>query len=242
MDTSLRRGTVFPHLKDDLRRLSASATAASPDALQQLVRACLALATGGSAATVGALAASAGLPEPAVDALLVALTDLAKVALSAQEVRAAFEEVGFSSAAAGSVADAYAEQYADMRNAAAWNRALPPSPPPPSLSSSRPLPIPSPPPLRWASTQPSTLPPVCPSLPLAGLALDRLVDLTWRLDYSLATREAGRVGQPEFRVALKLVGAGGEAKTHEFTCTPQELDDLRAKMREAVRAAEALVA
>jgi len=72
-------------------------------------------------------------------------------------------------------------------------------------------------------------------------ALPRLVDLRWRLDYLVASRGGGRLGAPLYAVDLVLEeAAGGGRSTRSFTCTPPELEELRAKVKEALRAAAAL--
>ncbi len=87
------------------------------------------------------------------------------------------------------------------------------------------------------------------------------MDLSWRLDYLVATKETGKVGKPVYHVRLLLdedgegaaaAGAaaaaaaaagtpGSSLREVVFVCSPQELEDLQAKLKEAVRAALALV-
>jgi hypothetical protein len=80
-------------------------------------------------------------------------------------------------------------------------------------------------------------------LAAAGLPPPRLVALSWRLDYVVATQEGGRVGAPVFRVRLTLEeGAGAAAREFgvDFVCSAQELEDLQARLHDALRAATLL--
>jgi hypothetical protein len=43
-----------------------------------------------------------------------------------------------------------------------------------------------------------------------------------------------------YRVDLQLRHDDGRASTESFACTPQELEDLRARVKEAVRATQML--
>lgn len=80
----------------------------------------------------------------------------------------------------------------------------------------------------------------CPVL--AGTALPRIVDLKWRLDYVVATSDGGKVGTPLYLIDLHLAAPSGLPFVHRFTCTPPELEELRAKVKDALRAATALAA
>lgn len=73
-----------------------------------------------------------------------------------------------------------------------------------------------------------------------GLRLPRLVDVRWNLEYVISASDVGRVGRPSYTISLILEEDGApELRTHTFTCTPQELDDLYARVKEALRAAAA---
>ena len=73
----------------------------------------------------------------------------------------------------------------------------------------------------------------------------RLVDLSWRLDFLVTSKELGRISRPVYRVSFILEDAGsimGGRRTVEVACSPQELEDLQAKIKSAVQSADALVA
>jgi len=81
------------------------------------------------------------------------------------------------------------------------------------------------------------------ALAAASHALPRVTDLTWRLDYVVATSDGGKVGKALFVVQMHLVEVVGGlevASTREFTATPSELDELRARVKDALRAASGL--
>lgn len=91
----------------------------------------------------------------------------------------------------------------------------------------------------------------------AAATLPQLIGLTWRLDYFVSSKEVGKVGMPTYRVQLQFAqpasaasasagggsgsGSAGRTWQEEFCCSPQELEDLTAKVKEAVRTASALV-
>lgn len=76
-----------------------------------------------------------------------------------------------------------------------------------------------------------------------GIRMPRLVDVRWNLEYVVSDSDVGRVGRPSYTVAFVLeedapvVGGAPVLRTHSFTCTPQELDDLNGRVKEALRAA-----
>ena len=85
----------------------------------------------------------------------------------------------------------------------------------------------------------------------AGLKPPRLLDVTWRLDFLISSKELGRVAKPVYRVCFQLEEQGSGAallsgapalRSVEVACSPQELEDLAAKLRAALRAAEGLLA
>jgi hypothetical protein len=65
------------------------------------------------------------------------------------------------------------------------------------------------------------------------------VDVTWRLDFLVSSKELGRVARPTYRVRFLLADAQGQ-RSVEVACSPQELEDLQARLHTAVQAAEAL--
>lgn len=67
----------------------------------------------------------------------------------------------------------------------------------------------------------------------AGIALDRVVDVEWRLDYHVQSSGVGKVHKPLYFVKLKVAEAGGGLRDVDFTCTLQQLQDMLARLKEA---------
>ncbi len=77
----------------------------------------------------------------------------------------------------------------------------------------------------------------------AGIELPRIVDLKWRLDLVVASKDGGKVGAPVYIVDLQLRHPGtGAAFVETFTCSPPELEELRSRVRAALQVAGALAA
>jgi hypothetical protein len=87
---------------------------------------------------------------------------------------------------------------------------------------------------------PLSPPPLPPPPPLTGLSPPRLVDVSWRLDFLISSRELGRVARPVYRVCFRLEEAGSPApqRSVEVACSPQELEELLETLKGAVRSAE----
>jgi len=86
----------------------------------------------------------------------------------------------------------------------------------------------------------AALPAMRAALAAQGLPLPRLADLSWRLDYLVSAKGAGRVGRPVYRVRMLLEEPGAGARALDFAASPQELEDLQARLHEALRAAAAV--
>jgi len=72
------------------------------------------------------------------------------------------------------------------------------------------------------------------------------VDITWRLDFLVSSKELGRVARPVYRVCFILEetlldGTWGRRKI-DVACSPQELESLQSALKSAVQAADKLVA
>lgn len=82
---------------------------------------------------------------------------------------------------------------------------------------------------------------VCPPRLPAGHRLPQLVDLSWRLDYEMFSKEGGRAGKPMYTVILVLLDTLPNGlqfvQQRLMTCTPQELDHFRSTVKDALRAA-----
>jgi len=77
---------------------------------------------------------------------------------------------------------------------------------------------------------------------LAGAALPAIVDLKWRLDYLVSSKGGGKLGTPMYLIDMHLDDPVKGLVVQQFTCTPPELEELRGKVKDALRAAAALAA
>lgn len=93
------------------------------------------------------------------------------------------------------------------------------------------------------------------------------MDLTWRLDYLVSTKETGKIGKPVYRIKMIFAvpsslpsnatpllsslqtttdnnnNTNGYSTLQElvFGCSPQELEDLLSKLKDGVRTAQNLL-
>jgi hypothetical protein len=236
--------------RSTLRAVSTSVADAQFSAWAAAIAAGCAGRAGASASDPSQHQAAAKLPAAQAQAgarlLSALLLDWAKCGAPASAVRTAAEEYGLSPAKAGAFADVYAGALEEIRaalSAAGESRRRRERVPARVLPLSLTMRTHSSPPLH------------------AGIPLPQLLDLSWRLDYLVSTKEAGRIGKPVYHVTLTLLdlGEGGEGgagagagagaaaaaadgrRTVTFACSPQELEDLQGKLREAVRAAQLLL-
>jgi hypothetical protein len=68
------------------------------------------------------------------------------------------------------------------------------------------------------------------------------VDLKWRLDYLVSSKGGGKLGTPMFLIDMHLDDPVKGLVVQQFSCTPPELEELRGKVKDALRAAAALAA
>ena len=69
-----------------------------------------------------------------------------------------------------------------------------------------------------------------------GIASPALVDISWRLDYSVRSKHGGRENLPMYFVTLKVKDRG-IVRDIEIIASLEELQDLHGRVREAVAAA-----
>ena len=69
-----------------------------------------------------------------------------------------------------------------------------------------------------------------------GIASPALVDISWRLDYSVRSKHGGRENLPMYFVTLKVKDRG-ITRDIEIIASLEELQDLHGRVREAVAAA-----
>ncbi|KDO29494.1 hypothetical protein SPRG_06034 [Saprolegnia parasitica CBS 223.65] len=70
---------------------------------------------------------------------------------------------------------------------------------------------------------------------VSGLRLDRVVDVSWRLDYCIRSSTFGTIHEPLYFVVLTIQAASTGALTYErFTCTVAQLEELVFKLQEAM--------
>lgn len=81
---------------------------------------------------------------------------------------------------------------------------------------------------------------VCILLVNQGIQLPRLVGVEWRLDYAIRSKILGKENVPLFFVGLK-VKEGKEEKDIRFLATLEEMQDLLAKVRDAVKQVERVI-
>jgi polycomb group RING finger protein 4 len=69
-----------------------------------------------------------------------------------------------------------------------------------------------------------------------GIAAPSLVDIQWRLDYSVRSKHGGRENVPMYFVTLRVKDRG-IVRDIEMIASLEELQDMHARTREAVKAA-----
>ncbi|OQR84995.1 hypothetical protein ACHHYP_12453 [Achlya hypogyna] len=80
-----------------------------------------------------------------------------------------------------------------------------------------------------------TIPPVQALASVSGLRLDRVIDVSWRLDYCLRSNTFGTIHEPLYFVVLTTQrAANGTVGYVRFTCTVAQLDELVFKLQEAL--------
>lgn len=72
--------------------------------------------------------------------------------------------------------------------------------------------------------------------------LPHVVDVEWRMDFQLRSAALERIDQCHWLVTLRTLENGGRPADVRFACNREELQDLLAKLRDAVAAAERLAA
>ena len=64
---------------------------------------------------------------------------------------------------------------------------------------------------------------------------DRVVDVQWRLDYIVKSKHVERIDVPIYVVTLTTAGAEGKMDKVDFACTLEQMQDLVAKLHDAVK-------
>eukprot|EP01113_Clastostelium_recurvatum_P022482 TRINITY_DN2684_c0_g1_i1.p1 TRINITY_DN2684_c0_g1~~TRINITY_DN2684_c0_g1_i1.p1 ORF type:complete len:196 (+),score=43.04 TRINITY_DN2684_c0_g1_i1:17-604(+) len=65
-----------------------------------------------------------------------------------------------------------------------------------------------------------------------------IVDVDWRLDYFIKANSIEKINVPVYRIALKTEEGEGQTGTVEFACSMEQLQDLVAKLKDAVKQIE----
>ena len=75
-----------------------------------------------------------------------------------------------------------------------------------------------------------------------GISMSRIVGIDWRVDYSVRSKHAGQDNTPLFFLSLKLKepNRSEEVRTVEIIATQEELQDMLAKIKDAVKQVERL--
>lgn len=63
-----------------------------------------------------------------------------------------------------------------------------------------------------------------------------VVDIDWRLDYHIRSSGIERIDEPVWVVTLKTVERNGENGSIQFTCNRDEMQDLLARLKDAMSA------
>ncbi len=71
-----------------------------------------------------------------------------------------------------------------------------------------------------------------------GFSLPKVVGIDWRLDYHVRSSAAGKASRPVFFVTLNTQVGSGELKDLDFMCTPEQMKDLLAKVKDATKQVE----
>ncbi|EQC37371.1 hypothetical protein SDRG_05588 [Saprolegnia diclina VS20] len=80
-----------------------------------------------------------------------------------------------------------------------------------------------------------TIPVVQSLASVSGLRLDRVVDVSWRLDYCIRSSTFGTIHEPLYFVVLTVQEALTGSLTYErFTCSVAQLEELVFKLQEAM--------
>ena len=79
--------------------------------------------------------------------------------------------------------------------------------------------------------------PMIAHMEATGIALPTLVDVQWRLDYSVRSKHGGRENVPMYFVTLKVKDRG-IVRDIEMIASLEELQDMHSRTREAVKAAK----
>jgi polycomb group RING finger protein 4 len=74
-----------------------------------------------------------------------------------------------------------------------------------------------------------------------GIAAPTLVDMQWRLDYSVRSKHGGRENVPMYFVTLKVKDRG-IVRDIDMIASLEELQDMHARTKEAVKSVEAVTA
>ena len=73
-----------------------------------------------------------------------------------------------------------------------------------------------------------------------GIGAPELIGVDWRLDYAIRSKHGGRGNLPMFFVNLKLKDRG-LVRDIEMVCNQEELEDMLAKVKDAVKQTERIL-
>ena len=68
-----------------------------------------------------------------------------------------------------------------------------------------------------------------------GIGGAELVDISWRIDYSIRSKHAGRINEPTIFVTLKVMDDNNTIKDIDMVCNREELQFLIANVRDAIK-------
>ena len=62
-----------------------------------------------------------------------------------------------------------------------------------------------------------------------------MIGFDWRLDYNVRSGDAGKENNPSYLITLQVRGVDGDVSNMNFSCTPEQLQDLAAAIRDATQ-------
>ncbi len=68
-----------------------------------------------------------------------------------------------------------------------------------------------------------------------GIGGAQLVDISWRIDYSIRSKHAGRINEPTIFVTLKVMDDNNTIRNIDMVCNREELQYLIANVRDAIK-------
>ena len=68
-----------------------------------------------------------------------------------------------------------------------------------------------------------------------GISFGEIVGFDWRLDYNVRSGDAGKENKAAYLLTLQVRGTDGEVSDVNISCTPEQLQDLEATVKDATQ-------